>query len=95
MAASLTVSWTWPYGENPIAAVSATRQVSAGRSSMPRSAYKLIAFADAQDTTVDIITPYVARFGPLKAGQKVFVEVVTLTDTGLASAIVNGSAVIT
>lgn len=66
--------------------VYATRQVSPGRASLAKSAYRLLAIVDPSlDPPVIITTAYVAKFGKLITGQKIFLRLEAISATGLSS----------
>jgi len=86
MATSLLVSWSGIVPFTSKYAVWATPPVSPGILQPPRSAYRLMGVAGSGLTHLDIHTAWIARFGALQAGQRIWVLVVDIsTSSGMAS----------
>ena len=99
MAATLTLDFTAvspdPDGDNEYV-IEATPRQSAGRNRAPRGKYRIIAFAPAADLGAaggdpiswDLLAAYVAKFGPLVSGSRIFFRLTvigTQLTTGKAS----------
>lgn len=97
MAIALSVAYTaTPLAAGVQAAVYATAQLSAGINRPSEKAYKLIQVtAAAAASPVNILAAYNARFGALISGKKIFVRVKTINASGVVSAQVDSSIIIT
>lgn len=97
MAAALSVAFTpTPLATGEKIIVEATNQVSAGKSFMPRSAYKQVFVgAAASASPANILAAWNVLFGTLIAGQKVFIRAWTISSNGIASKPIYASKVIT
>lgn len=96
MAIAFTVAFT----ATPAAAltkvmIEATPQVSAGKSFVNPSWYRQI-FVGAVATTspANILSAYVAKFGALQAGKKIFIRTSVIGSTGLKSAYLSSSVIV-
>ena len=92
---SFTIAYTpTPIGAGVKIAVEATRWVSAGKSFLPRSEYKLIKVSAANGASpLDIDAEYTALYGIPAVGSRVFFQVYTLDGNGFKSVRVKGSAI--
>lgn len=92
---TFTVAFTpTPIGAATKIAFEATRPVSAGKSFMPRSEYKLMTVSAANGASpIDAETAYLAAYGMPPAGSKVFFQVYTLDANGFKSVRVKGDAI--
>lgn len=97
MAATLSLAFTpTPLGGGEKIVIEATRQVSQGISFMPRSEYKTIFVgAAASASPANLLSAYVALYGALISGRKVFVRAVVMSSTGIPSSYILTSKVVT
>lgn len=66
--------------------IAATRGVSAGISFLPRGDYRQIVVSNAAAASpINILVPWVARFGVLPQGRRIFVRGVVMNDNGIGS----------
>lgn len=76
--------------------IDATGQVSAGISFMPRSKYKTIFVgAAASASPANLLIPWNNIFGALIAGRKIFFRAKVVSATGIPSALILTSVVVT
>lgn len=96
----MAIAFSIAFAPSPLAAaeqivIEATNQVSAGKSFMPRSAYKQVFIgAAASATPANILTAWNAIYGALIAGQRVFVRAWVINANGLASSPIYANKVI-
>lgn len=97
MASTLSLTFTaTPIPANTKLIVEATRQVSPGVTFMPRSEFRQIkVIAPAATSPQALATEYVARFGALVAGKKIFLRLTQIGSTGGRSAPITTSAIVT
>lgn len=97
MAITLSVAFTaTPAAALTKVVIEASPQVSAGRNFINPSWYRQI-FVGAAATTspADILTAYNAKFGALQSGKKIFFRTRVVGSTGLSSAYLETSKVVT
>lgn len=98
---ALTPEFPVPFTASPLAALTkivweATRQLSPGINFVPRSEYRqMMVTAAAAASPGDLLTQYVAKFGALVIGKKIFVRGTVLTSDGQRSAPLVASAIVT
>lgn len=95
-AGTMTVdAGTPPAGD--FIAIYATRPMSDGRNFAAKSEFKLLqVIDDSQIGAANVAAAYTTRFGSItgKAGEKIFIRLVALTDFGFASTPIQGSSII-
>lgn len=97
-AGAATASLAWTGGAVPVDTawiIRMTPQVSPGKSFVKNLYRDTVFFAAADVTPTSVVTEFVARFGTLVAGQKIFVEVTACgTLTGIKSTPISTSAIV-
>lgn len=96
MAVALSLVYTaTPLAAGMKLAIFASPQVSAGVNFVPASRYKLISVtAAAAASPANILASYIALFGALVAGSKIFIRAKTISSTGLASQVFETTIVV-
>lgn len=98
MAIALSMAFTaTPVPASTNYVIEATNQVSAGKSFMPRSAYKkIVIVAAAGASPSNILTAWNALYGALVSGSKIFYRLKAVsTVTGEASGWLYGTQIVT
>lgn len=84
-----------PIGASTRIILEATRPVSAGKTFLPRSEYKVMVVSAANAASpVDFDTAYVATFGEPPVGSRVFLQVYTVDAFGFKSVRVKASSIV-
>lgn len=96
MAAALSLAFTpTPLAAGEKIVIEATDQVSAGKSFMPRSAYKQVFIGAAASTSpANILSAWNTIFGSLIAGNKIFIRAWVIGTNGQASKPILTSAIV-
>jgi len=97
MAIALSVAFVpTPLAAGDKIVIEATDQVSAGKSFMPRSKFKVVFVgAAASASPANILTAWNAIYGALLPGTKIFVRAKTVKSTGIVSAIIETDVIVT
>lgn len=97
MAIALSVAFTpTPLSAGEKIIIEATDQVSPGINFMPRGEYKQVFVgAAASASPANILTAWNALYGALISGRKIFIRSWVISATGLASAVLEQSVVVT
>lgn len=92
----LVVDWTYTAAVLPTwqVAIWATRPLSPGIASPDRREYRLLELVNASLGSIDILSSWTDRYGPLVPGQVVHVAIETIDDAGLKSGRLFASATI-
>lgn len=96
IGATVEIAWTsGALGASTKLAVFAAPPVSAGINFLPPSRFKLLQVSSAAATSpLDVVTAYELLFGPLQAGEKVVLRLVTLNAAGFAAPPIEISAIV-
>lgn len=97
MAIALSVAFTpTPLATGEKIIIEATDQVSPGINFMPRGEYKQVFVgAAASASPANILAAWNALYGALISGRKIFIRSWVISSTGIASAVLEQSVVVT
>lgn len=96
MAAALSLAYTaTPLAIGAKLVVFAAKPQSQGVNFVPPSEYKqILVSASAAASPADILAAYVAKYGALIVGQKIFTRSKVIGSTGLVTAVIEATAIV-